>query len=433
MQVMKWSVIALAVAAGTSQLAFASAQSDSKGFVEDGSLILKNRNFYYNLDDRSSNTPGESKQSYSEEWAHAIITNFESGFTEGTVGFGVDAYGMFGVKLDSGGGRAGTGLLPADSDGGSQDNYGEAGGAVKARISNTVLKYGEMETAFPVFDTADSRLLPETTTGFLLTSNEIENLEVNAGHFTAFNNRASTNSADITSGYAGVMDGSFDFVGGAYTVNDDLSFSLYGSELEDTWRQYYGNATYGIPFSDTSSLGFNLNVYHTADHGDEKLGNISATFWSLATTYTLGAHAFTVAYQRNNGDTPFDYIGGDSIYVASSYWSDFNAPNERSWQVRYDVDLGEYVVPGLKAYAAYVRGSDIESSDNAAYAAAGWSDMDDAKHFERVLGTSYTVQEGAAKDLSFTLIHNMHRGSGGQIDGDIDRVRLIVEYPLEIL
>lgn len=37
MQVMKWSVIALAVAAGTSQMAVASSQSESNGFIEDSS------------------------------------------------------------------------------------------------------------------------------------------------------------------------------------------------------------------------------------------------------------------------------------------------------------------------------------------------------------------------------------------------------------
>ena len=44
MQVMKWSLIAAAVAAGSTQLAFASAQSDSKGFVEDASATLLLRN-----------------------------------------------------------------------------------------------------------------------------------------------------------------------------------------------------------------------------------------------------------------------------------------------------------------------------------------------------------------------------------------------------
>lgn len=50
MRVMKWSMIALAVAAGTSQFAVASSQDDSKGFFGDQSLKLKTRMEYMNRD-----------------------------------------------------------------------------------------------------------------------------------------------------------------------------------------------------------------------------------------------------------------------------------------------------------------------------------------------------------------------------------------------
>jgi len=54
MKVMKWSVIAMAVAAGTSQMAVASSQSESKGFVDDSSLTILNRNLYMNRDFRDN-------------------------------------------------------------------------------------------------------------------------------------------------------------------------------------------------------------------------------------------------------------------------------------------------------------------------------------------------------------------------------------------
>lgn len=57
MKVMKWSVMALAVAAGTSQMAVASQQSESKGFVEDASLDLLLRNTYWNRDYRHNRGP----------------------------------------------------------------------------------------------------------------------------------------------------------------------------------------------------------------------------------------------------------------------------------------------------------------------------------------------------------------------------------------
>ena len=107
--------------------------------------------------------------------------------------FYVDAIGMLGLKLDSGKGRAGTGLFPTGSDGRSQDDYSKGGGAVKFRISDTVLKVGDQFTALPVFATDDSRLLPEIAQGTLITSNEIEGLTLHAGHFTSLTAQAQTN------------------------------------------------------------------------------------------------------------------------------------------------------------------------------------------------------------------------------------------------
>ncbi len=101
MRVMKWSIIALAVAAGTSQLAMASSQDESKGFVEDSALNVKLRNLYFSRDYRNGSSEGIDKpgQSRREEWGQGFIGTFESGFTQGTVGFGVDAIGLLGLKL----------------------------------------------------------------------------------------------------------------------------------------------------------------------------------------------------------------------------------------------------------------------------------------------------------------------------------------------
>lgn len=39
-----------------------------------------------------------SENGYSEAWAHGIIGRFESGFTQGTVGFGIDVLAKLGSK-----------------------------------------------------------------------------------------------------------------------------------------------------------------------------------------------------------------------------------------------------------------------------------------------------------------------------------------------
>ncbi|WP_137886080.1 OprD family porin [Pseudomonas sp. 2FE] len=438
MHVMKYSALALAILAG-SPLAQASEQSEGQGLIDDSHLNLLNRNLYYNDDNRASG----AEQSKAEEWAQGVLATFESGFSQGRVGFGVDAHGMFGIKLDSGRGRAGSGLLPEDgghcnAEGlcGSQDSYGEAGGALKARLSDTTLKVGEMFVHTPVYDTGDTRLLPETSTGILLTSKEIADLELTAGHFTAANRQNSTNSDDVFFGYGEnvASDGAMDFLGATYSFSDATSASLFASELEDYWRQYYVNLSHGIELADERSLALNFNLYRTNDYGQAKAGDIGNTFWSLAGTYTLGAHGFTLAYQQVDGDTPFDYVTNWGIYVANSYYSDFNGPNEKSWKLQYDLDMGGLVTPGLSAFAVYLKGFDIDGrqidADSAYF--ADWGGMDDEKHHELDLGLKYVVPQGPAKDLSFYLVQQVNRGTSGQFDGDQDRLRLYVEYPLEI-
>ncbi|MNO74534.1 Porin D precursor [compost metagenome] len=427
MRVMKWSMIALAVAAGTSQLAMASAQDESKGFIEDSKLNVKTRMLYFSRDFR--NNPAGT-QSRVEETGLGFLGTYESGFTQGTVGFGVDAIGMLGLKLDSGRGRAGTGLFPQGSDGRSQDDYSEGGGAVKMRISNTVLKFGDQFTAMPVFATDDSRLLPEVAEGGLITSNEISGLTLNAGHFTAMNAQAQTYHDSLNLSEANIF-------GGTYAFTDSLSTSIYYSRVEDHFRKWYGNINWALPISDKQGLVFDFNIYDTKSIGDNRTGafvtksdgsneldNIAA---SLSGAYNIGAHTFTLAYQKVSGDGDYAYgvDGGGTVFLANSIArSDFNAEDEKSWQARYDLNFAEFGVPGLTFMTRYARGSGATTRTT-----------DNGKEWERDIDVKYVMQSGPAKDLSFRVRQATYRSSDGVYYGSssIDELRLIVEYPLSIL
>ncbi|QRI87755.1 OprD family porin [Pseudomonas putida] len=426
MRVMKWSMIALAVAAGTSQLAMASAQDESKGFIEDSKLNVKTRMLYFSRDFRNN----DSGKSRVEETGLGFLGTFESGFTQGTVGFGVDAIGMLGLKLDSGKGRAGTGLFPTGSDGRSQDEYSEGGGAVKMRISNTVLKFGDQFTALPVLATDDSRLLPEVTEGGLITSNEIDGLTLHAGHFTALNAQAQTYHDSLNLTEANVF-------GGTYAITDSLSTSVYYSRIEDHFRKWYGNINWALPISDKQGLVFDFNIYDTKSIGNNltgawvsksdgtnELDNIAA---SLSGAYNIGAHTFTLAYQKVSGDGDYAYgvDGGGTVFLANSVArSDFNAEDEKSWQARYDLNFAEFGVPGLTFMTRYVRGTGATTRTT-----------DSGKEWERDIDVKYVMQSGPAKDLSFRVRQATYRSSDGVYYGSssIDELRLIVEYPLSIL
>ncbi|GLZ84223.1 hypothetical protein Pres01_02740 [Metapseudomonas resinovorans] len=232
------------------------------------------------------------------------------------------------MKLDSGRGRNYAAFFDTDSDGHPVDDLSEAGGVVKLRVSSTVLKYGNQFPSLPVLAHDDSRLLPQAFTGTLLTSKEIEGLELNVGRFTG-----DSPMGDPARDPNHLK--SIDVVGGSYLVSDNFSLALYHSDVEDMFRKYYANLNYNIPFTDEQALNFDFNIYRT-QYDDGSVAGLAFggdgeddknTLWSLAAKYSIGAHAFILAHQRNTGDAGYAYDfgdGGSTIYVANSYFSDFN-------------------------------------------------------------------------------------------------------------
>ncbi|RMN06894.1 Porin D [Pseudomonas syringae pv. coriandricola] len=440
MRVMKWSAIALAVTAASAQLAtaapFVSDQADAKGFVEGSTFDLKLRNYYYNRDKKDGAVDDR-------DWTQGIWANFSSGYTQGTVGVGVEAFGYGGVKLWGPDKYSGSGNLVTDSSGDNENTQGKLGGAVKFRVSKTELKVGDMQPTSPVFAVGGSRLLPQTASGLSLQSSEITGLDVEAGHFYSGTSQDDTShSGGIFATYAGVEAKTADFAGGKYAINDSLGVAFYAAKLEDIWDQYYGNVNYALPLGNDQSLAFDANIYRTVDEGSAKAGSISNTAFSGSAAYSfLAAHTVTLAFQKINGDTPFDYIGigdnnrgGDSIFLNNSIqYSDFNGPGEKSWQVRYDLNMTPYGIPGLSFMTRYIKGTDIDGTNtpvNSAYAGLYGAD---GEHHETNLEAKYVVQNGPAKDLSFRARQAWHRANADEGEGDVNEFRLIVDYPISIL
>lgn len=449
MRVMKWSMIALAVAAAaSSQLAtaapFVSDQAEAKGFVEDAKLDLLVRNYYFNRDNKDR---GRDQK----DWTQGLLGNFSSGYTQGTVGVGVDAYGYLAIKLDGGDGTSGSGNMsrsdtvnPNNGARDVNDSQGKAGASVKVRVSKTELKFGDMQpSTAPVFAVGGSRIIPQTATGFQLQSSEIKDLDLEAGHFySASSQDKNARDGGLYATYAGVEAKNIDYFGGKYGISENLSASLYGAKLEDIWNQYYANLNYTIPMGEDQSLNLDGNIYRTTDEGSAEAGSISNTTFSLAAAYSfLKAHTVTVGFQKVNGDTPFDYIGvgknnrgGDSIFLANSIqYSDFNGPNEKSAQIRYDLKMAEYGVPGLSFMTRYVKGWDIDGTNTPAGSAYTGVYGEDGKHNETNFEAKYVIQSGPAKDLSFRARQAWHFANADEGEGDVKEFRLIVDYPLSIL
>lgn len=435
------SLSALTAALGLGPMAAVAAEERPEGFIEGSQLNLLLRNFYFNRDDRKGQS-SPTGNGYSEAWTQSLIGKFESGFTQGTVGFGLDAFVMHAFKLDSGTGRSGGkgsfAMLPVNGRNEPADSYGKAGGAVKVRALDTVARIGDVFPMTPVLHYGDSRVMPQSFRGFTLENTSLDDLKLQAGRLHAV---GSTNQSSLREGFVTFYKGKVDspwvgYFGGDYQIDPNLSVSLYGSRLKEVWDQRYFGLSGKYPLSQDLTLLGAFNYYNVVDEGRKELGELNNNIWSAKIGATFGAHTLALSHQRNNGNNPFDYLRqSDSIFLDNSLqYSDFNAPKERSWMLRYDLDMQTLGVPGLSFMARYGRGRGADYSHaNAQYMqrdAAG-NPLTGQRRWERDIEAKYVFQSGQLKDLALRIRQATVRSS--QFESDLEEFRLIVEYPLALL
>lgn len=416
---MRKTSLALAVAASTLGLS----QVASADLIGDSKASLEARNFYFNRDFREG--AGQSK---SEEWAQGFILRMNSGFTEGTVGFGADAIGMFGFKLDSGDGTAGSGLLVPDRSGGSQDNYSDLAVAAKAKISNSTLRVGQMQFKNAAIASSDGRLLPQVFEAGHLVSQEVDGLMLEAAHVREVNHRDSGDYEDIAiaSGgrrgiatVGGATTDSFDFIGGTYKVTKDLTAGYYYSNLDELYKQHSFNAVHVLPLGDQQSLKTDLRYARSTDDGNRS--NVDNKAFGAMVTYALSGHAFGLGYQQMDGDTGFAYINGtDPFLVNYVQIRDFANKDEKSWQARYDFNFASIGIPGLTFMTRYLTGDNIDRGNG----------VSEGREWERNTELMYVFQEGALKNLGVRWRNATVRDNFSR---DIDENRLIVSYTLPLM
>ncbi|MEL7558549.1 OprD family porin [Stutzerimonas chloritidismutans] len=386
-------------------------------FVEDAKAGLELRNFYMNSDNRSVPSSSQSK---SEEWAQGFLLRAESGYTEGTVGFGVDALGLLGVKLDSGRGRTGTGLLPTDNDGSAPDEYSELGLTAKAKISNSILKVGTLEPKNMAVARSDSRLLPQTFKGGQLVSNEIKGLTLDLGYLTEVNERNDSHYDDLKAQLRGGTTANeidnFIFAGASYKLLDNLTGSYYYSNLEEAYKQHSFNVVHVQPLGEGQSLKTDLRYAHSSDDGSSTVDNKAL---GGMVTYSVSGHSFGLAYQEMRGDTGFAYLDGTDPFLVNYVMiaADFAKADEESWQARYDYNFAAIGIPGLTFMTRYVTGDDFGAGGN-------------GKEWERDTDIAYVFQDGALKNLGVKWRNGTYRSNSTR---DIDQNRLIVSYTIPLM
>lgn len=164
------------------------ADANGHGFIEDSLTTISNRTMYYSND----NHEGGADQ---RETTTALKFGFVSGFTQGTVGFGLDVASLVAIHLDGGKGHhpdANT-FFPSDTDGSAVHSWSRAGANVKARFSKTELAVGNIFTPnLPILVATDSRLVIQNFGGGMITSKETDSLTITAGKIEQSSGRATS-------------------------------------------------------------------------------------------------------------------------------------------------------------------------------------------------------------------------------------------------
>jgi hypothetical protein len=408
------SLIAIALAG-----AALPALAEEAGFVEGAKVNLNLRNFYIN---RNFTNPTKS-QGKAEEWTQSFILDAKSGFTQGTVGFGMDVLGLYSVKLDGGKGTGGTQLLPLDHDGRPADNFGRTNVAFKAKLFQTEVKVGEWMPVLPILRSDDGRSLPQTFRGGQITSKEIDGLTLYGGQFRANSPRDDSSMSDMSmTGKAAFKSDRFNFQGGEYVFNDKRTqIGLWNAELKDIYSQQYVNLIHTQPLGDWT-LGANLGFFYGKDDGSARAGELDNKTWSGLFSAKYGGNTFYVGLQKLTGDSAWMRVNGTSggTLANDSYNASYDNAKEKSWQVRHDYNFAALGVPGLTLMNRYISGDNVHTATTS-----------DGKEWGRESELGYTVQSGTLKNLNVKWRNSTIRRDFS--NNEFDENRLIVSYPISLL
>lgn len=460
---MNKSTLALAVAVGV-----LAQQAGAAGFIEDSKATLGLRNFYINTDNRDGQPSATSNtRSKNAEWGQGFDLRFISGYTQGTVQFGVDAIGLYGVRLDSSranhgnytGTASGGTVFPSDGNEAVND-FASLGLTGKVKISQTELKIGTLQPNNPVIKYNDGRLLPQTFQGGQITSNEIKDLTLTAGQIEHAKGRNSSNNeglsiagANASSNYdAGKFSNKFYYGGADYKVTKDLTASYYYGELKDFYSQNFLGLVHnwsigpGVLKSDlryyrSRDNGSNGDTaaYYTSGYYPDKVptaitkGKVDNNLYSYLALYSVEGHTFGGGYQYSNGDSDFPWLnqgdGSSASIITDMQIQKFARAGERTWQARYGYDFAKVGVPGLTAGIIYLRGNNINTASKVGSVTTVSTG---GTEWERDLTVAYVIPEGPLKNLGVAWKNAMWRTDLPATRSQ-DENRLIVSYSIPLL
>lgn len=362
-------------------------------FIDDSNVQLKFKNFYLDRqyqDDASSRNWGS--------WSQGVTLDAKSGYHDigGGIKVGADVLVQHAVKL-KGRDKNPDWVLPHDGKQ-SKDHFGKVGATLKAKVSETELKVGELRPVSPVLVFDPSRQLLTTYSGAWLESKELKDTKLTLAYIDGINNRYDNQFRDLTKFNPPQFDNGAEadgmwIAGIDHQLTKELGASYWYADVQDIYQQHYLGVSYKIGLGEKTKLDSHIRYFDNSESGDKLYGEIDNQAVSVAAKVNHGAHTVGVGYQQMFGDSAFPTLGGwvPQPYLANWGVSTFTAPEEKSWHVSYGYDFSEVGLKGLNATAIYFKGYDQQGTG--VYQSQNFN-TDEVNAI-----VNYTVPEGKLKGL----------------------------------
>ena len=396
----------IAILAATATLGTTASYAD---FVDDSQVQLKLRNFY--LDRQIADAPQNNWGS----WSQGVTLDAKSGYQDIGAGIqvGADLLVQHAFKLN-GRDKNPDFILPHDGNK-SKDNFGKVGATLKAKVSQTELKVGELLPVSPVLVFDPSRQLMTTYSGAWLESKDVKDTKLTLAYIDGINNRYDNQFRDLIKfappayDNGAAADGMY-IAGVDHQFTPEIGASYWYADVQDIYRQHYVGANYKTKLGEKAKLDSHVRYFDNSDSGDKLYGKIDNQALSVGAKVNYGAHTVGLGYQQMFGDNAFPTLGGwvPQPYLVNWGVATFTAKNEKSWGFTYGYDFSELGAKGLNATAVYMMGQDADTN--------GKTNQDSN---ELNLIVNYTVPEGKLKGLGFQAMY---------IDANFDYKSDLQEY-----
>ncbi|MGE8653670.1 OprD family outer membrane porin [Acinetobacter gandensis] len=407
----------IAILAATATLGTSATYAD---FVDDSQVQLKFKNFY--LDRQIKENPAENWGS----WSQGITLDAKSGYQDIGAGIqvGADLLVQHAFKLNARD-KNPDWILPHDGKE-SKDNFGKVGATLKAKVSQTELKVGELLPVSPVLVFDPSRQLLTTYSGAWLESKDVKDTKLTLAYIDGINNRYDNQFRELTkfappANYDTGAEADGMYIAGIdHQFTPEIGASYWYADVQDIYTQQYVGANYKTKLGEKAKLDSHVRYFDNSDSGDKLYGEVDNQALSVGAKVNYGSHTFGLGYQQMFGDTAFPTLGGwvPQPYLVNWGVATFTNVNEKSWGFTYGYDFAELGAKGLNATAVYFTGSDAEVK-------TAQGALKDQKSDEFNLIVNYTVPEGKLKGLG---IQGMYIDANYDWKSDLKEYRVATTY-----